>query len=406
VTVSDGLGKTPALEQEDATAMLALAQELSRARDLPSVMTVVRRAARALLAADGVTFVLRDGEQVFYADEDAIAPLWKGRRFPASACVSGWAIAHRQTVVIPDIARDPRVPLTVYASTFVKSLLMVPIRAEDPVGAIGAYWAECRTATPREIAVLESLAGFAAIAVANAELNQRAEEAVQARDQWLGMTSHELRTPLTPARLHVEAALRAMAAGREPGELTSKLQRALSSLDRLGRVVERLLDYSRYSQHGVMLEPEPLDLSALAREMSESFADSARQIGAAIEVVSAGPVHGTWDRLRLADVCANLLSNAVTHAGRGPIRVETTAEGGMARLVVRDGGAGIPREHHERVFQAFIRLDPNAQGVGLGLWLARQIVQAHRGRITLDSDPGSGTVVTVELPRTAAMSGG
>ena len=383
--------------------MLSLAQDLSRARDLPSVMTVVRRAARAMLAADGVTFVLRDGQQVFYADEDAIAPLWKGRRFPASACVSGWAIAHRQTVVIPDIYTDPRVPVTAYASTFVKSMLMVPIRADDPVGAIGAYWAECRTATPREIAVLESLAGFAAVAVANAELNQRAEEALAARDQWLGMTSHELRTPLTPARLHVEAALRALAAGRPAGELTSKLERAMSSLDRLGRVVERLLDYSRFSQHGVLLDPEPLDLAALAREISEAFAEPARRAGAAIEVESAGPVHGTWDRLRLTDVCANLLSNAVTHARRGPIRVETTVDGGVARLVVRDQGGGIPREDHERVFQPFTRLDPNAPGVGLGLWLARQIVQAHRGRITLDSDVGSGTVVTVELPRTAAV---
>ena len=385
--------------------MLALAQELSRARDLPAVMTVVRRAARALLAADGVTFVLRDGEQVFYADEDAIAPLWKGRRFPASTCVSGWAIAHRQTVVIPDVFTDPRVPVTAYAPTFVKSLLMAPIRAEDPVGAIGAYWAERRTATPREIAVLETLAGFAAIAVANAELNQRAEEALAVRDQWLGMTSHELRTPLTPARLHVEAALRATAAGRAPGELSSKLERALSSLDRLGRVVERLLDFSRFSQHGVMLDPEPLDLAALARETTEAFADSALRAGLAIDVVSAGPVHGTWDRLRLADVCANLLSNAVMHGRRGPIRVETSADGGTARLVVRDQGAGIPREHHERVFQPFTRLDPNVHGVGLGLWLARQIVQAHRGRITLDSDLGAGTVVTVELPRTAAISG-
>ncbi len=385
--------------------MLATAQELSRARELPAVMAVVRRSARAMLAADGVTFVLRDGEQVFYADEDAIAPLWKGRRFPLDACVSGWAIANRQTVVIPDVYVDSRIPLTAYASTFVKSLLMVPIRTEDPVGAVGAYWAEHRTATPRDVAVLESLAGFAAVAVANAELNQRAQDAVTARDQWLGMTSHELRTPLTPARLHVEAALRALQAGRPPGELVSKAERALSSLDRLGRVVERLLDYSRFSQHGVVLEPEPLDLSALARETADAFAEAARRIGAAIEVVAAGPVHGTWDRLRLADVCANLLSNAVTHGGRGPIRVEAAAAGGLARLVVRDRGAGIPRRDHERVFQPFTRLDPNAPGVGLGLWLSRQIVQAHRGRITLESEPDAGTTVTVELPTTTLIAG-
>ncbi len=383
--------------------MLAMAQQLSRARDLPGVMEVVRRAARAMLAADGVTFVLRDGERVFYADEDAIAPLWKGRRFPANACVSGWAIAHRETVVIPDIYADDRVPVTAYHPTFVKSLMIAPIRVEDPVGAIGAYWSICRTATPREIAVLESLAGFAAVAVANAELNRRADEALAARDQWLGMTSHELRTPLTPARLHVEAALRAVTAGRS-GDLAGKLGRALASLDRLGLVVERLLDYSRYSQHGVVLAPEPLDLAALAREMSESFAEAARQVGSAIEVVSGGPVPGTWDRLRLADVCANLLSNAVIHGRRGPIRIEASAVPGAARLVVRDQGGGIAREHHERVFQPFTRLDPNAPGVGLGLWLSRLIVQAHRGHITLESDVDAGTTIIVELPTTAPVA--
>jgi signal transduction histidine kinase len=384
--------------------LLAVVHELSRARDLAGVMAVVRRAARTLLAADGVTFVLRDGEQVFYADEDAIAPLWKGRRFPAGACVSGWAIDHRQTVVIPDVYADPRVPVTAYRPTFVKSLLMVPIRVEDPVGAIGAYWALRRTATAREIALLESLAGFAAVAVVNAEANRQAEEALQVRDQWLGMTSHELRTPLTPARLYVESALRAVRDGKPPGELARKLERALAGVDRLGRVVERLLDYSRFSQHGVVLAPEPLDLSALARETSEAFAEAARQVGSTIEVAAAGPVHGTWDRLRLSDVCANLLANAVTYGRGGPIRVEALSVPGAARLVVSDRGVGIPRADHERVFQAFTRLDPNAQGVGLGLWLSRQIVQAHRGRITLQSEPEAGTTVIVELPTTAAIA--
>ncbi len=85
-------------------------QDLSLARSLAGVMAVVRGAARELAAADGATFVLREGDQCRYADEDAISPLWKGRRFPMSACISGWVMTHRQSVAIEDIYADPRIP--------------------------------------------------------------------------------------------------------------------------------------------------------------------------------------------------------------------------------------------------------------------------------------------------------
>src|SRR5512146_569778 len=110
---------------------------VAAARDLPAVMAAVRRHARRLASADGATFVLREGTMVHYADEDAISPLWKGRRFPAQACISGWAMIHRESVAIEDIYEDPRIPLDAYRPTFVRSLAMIPIRREDPLGAVG-----------------------------------------------------------------------------------------------------------------------------------------------------------------------------------------------------------------------------------------------------------------------------
>src|ERR1043165_3508667 len=124
--------------------LVQVVQELSLARDVAAVQDITRRAARALTGADGATFVLRDGDRCYYADEDAIAPLWKGQRFPMSACISGWAMLHRQPAIIEDIYSDDRIPHDAYRPTFVKSLLMVPVRAEDPVAAIGAYWADER----------------------------------------------------------------------------------------------------------------------------------------------------------------------------------------------------------------------------------------------------------------------
>ena len=129
-------------------------------------------AARTLLAADGVTFVLRDGDRCYYAEEDAISPLWKGKRFPMDACISGWCMTERQAVAIPDIHKDSRIPIDAYRSTFVQSLAMVPVREEDPIGAMGAYWSQLRNPSPSEIEMLQTIANSAALAIAKVELEQ------------------------------------------------------------------------------------------------------------------------------------------------------------------------------------------------------------------------------------------
>jgi diguanylate cyclase (GGDEF)-like protein len=129
--------------------------------------------------------VLRDGDKCFYADEDAIAPLWKGLRSPLEACISGWSMLNSQAVVIEDIYADERIPHEAYRPTFVQSLAMVPIRSTDPLGAIGNYWARRHRPTPEEVALLQALADSTAVAMENIatlhELDRRreAEETVR-----------------------------------------------------------------------------------------------------------------------------------------------------------------------------------------------------------------------------------
>jgi GAF domain-containing protein len=130
-------------------------------------MTMAKKGARQLLKADGVTFVLRDEDRCFYADEDAISPLWKGERFPMSKCVSGWSMRHRESVVIEDIYLDDRVPHAAYRATFVRSLVMVPINDDHPVGAIGAYWALLRRPSQKYVENLQRIASAAAVAMMN-----------------------------------------------------------------------------------------------------------------------------------------------------------------------------------------------------------------------------------------------
>ncbi|WP_148861030.1 sensor domain-containing diguanylate cyclase [Marinobacter fonticola] len=175
--------------QHDLTAdMLNLVdavQQLSLARDLSRITEIVRHAARTISRADGATFVLNEGSQCFYADEEAISPLWKGARFPCDACISGWVMSHSETVGIEDIYQDDRIPVDLYKTTFVKSMLMVPIRRKDPVGAIGLYWARRHKPSANEIFLMETLANSTAVAMENVRMHAEFEERVKQRTKAL-----------------------------------------------------------------------------------------------------------------------------------------------------------------------------------------------------------------------------
>jgi len=373
----------------------------------------VRRAARDLSGADGVTFVLREGDLVHYADEEAIGPLWKGHRFPASACISGWAILHRQSVVIEDIYADPRIPADAYRPTFVKSLAMVPIRTEDPVGAIGAYWATRRRATPREVELLEALASATAVAIENARLYLEAQAAVRARDEFLLRASHELRTPLTSVLATVRLLTRAMA-----GQLTETPEALVEIASRnLGVAIgllNDLLDASKLLVGGERPAPRPVVLSAAVQAAREVVDPEARAGGVAVRTLVPVDLRVSADPLKLEQVLVNLLANAVkfTQAG-GSVVVDAVAQEGDRQpsvlVRVRDTGRGIRPEHLERVFEPFFQAEgataparaPEAKrrGTGLGLAICRQIAELHGGRIWAESEgPGRGSTFVLRLP--------
>jgi two-component sensor histidine kinase len=170
-----GVTRFPLVEPRagETAAFVAIIRRLSIAQSLAEVMDIVTHAARSLLEADGVTFVLRDGDLCYYAEEDAISPLWKGRRFPMSVCISGWCMLHRQSAVIPNIYEDPRIPADAYRPTFVQSLIMVPVRQDDPIASIGAYWATQREVDSTAVELLQTIANAAALAIANVDLRSR-----------------------------------------------------------------------------------------------------------------------------------------------------------------------------------------------------------------------------------------
>jgi signal transduction histidine kinase len=305
---------------------------------------------------------------------------------------------HQQTVVVEDVYQDDRVPQDVYRPTFVRSLAMVPIRPSAPLGAIGAYWATRRRASQREIELLTAFASPIAVALENAELYRQLEEAVRARDVFLAAASHELRTPLASLRLKAQHALRLHDSGADP----TRARRALVDLDRhehrLSALVNTMLEVAQAEREGVRIETAPVELGALAREVVGRFGD--RPDGGPVCVRAPEPVIADCDRSRIAQVVAELVTNALRWGeGRG-VEVTVAREPGFACVEVADRGLGIAPEHQERIFERFERNSSvrNFGGLGVGLWLARRFVEAHLGRIDVQSRPGEGSRFTVRLP--------
>lgn len=416
--------EVPALPRSEMLCLLQAIQDLSCTHRLEDVMRIVRSAARQLTGAQGATFVLREGDQVFYADEDAISLLWKGQRFAAEQCVSGWAIRNRQTVVIPDIYADSRVPVDAYRPTFVKSLLMVPIRSEDPLGAIGAYWAEPHEADARERFLLESLANASACALANAELyrslmqaktfaeeaKQReqqarsaAESASRAKDEFLALLGHELRNPLSPILTALELLRMRGTKGieRECGIIERQAQH-------LVRLVNDLLDVTRITRGKIELHKEPTELGSVVAKAIETASPLLSKQQHHLQVTV--PEHGLLldaDPGRLVQVVSNIVQNAAKYTEPGGhIQVAAEREGDTAVLRVRDTGNGIPADLLPRIFDLFVQgsqsLARTQGGLGVGLSIARSLITLHGGTIEARSEgPGRGSEFTVRLPALA-----
>jgi len=229
---------------------------------------------------------------------------------------------------------------------------------------------------------------------------ERERDAIRLRDEFLSIASHELRTPLTPLRLQLQSTLKCLDKGEtDEADLRPRLELALRQTVRLGTLVTDLLEVSRISSGRLTLQLEEMDLAESVRDVAERHEPEARNAGTTISVQTE-PVIGRWDRLRIEQVIANLLVNAIKYGGGLPVRLTVERADGGARLTVRDEGIGISTEDQDRIFDRFERAVSvrSYGGMGLGLYIAQQIVDAHGGRIQVRSARGEGSTFMVDLP--------
>jgi signal transduction histidine kinase len=383
--------------------LIVAVQNLSLARELKDVVEIVRHAARELTGADGATFILREGDQCYYVDEDAIAPLWRGKRFPMSSCISGWVMLNKQSAAIEDIYQDPRIPADAYRPTFVKSLVVVPIRTEAPIGAIGNYWASHHQATAEEIQVLQSLANAASIAVENIQLFSDLKHQLELRDEFISITAHELKTPLTPLMIHFQFLRKLFHAGKlesfsRKNDLEKIIDASFGQLQDFSKLIDSLLDVSKINLGKFVIELEDkISLSDVIEKVVKEY-QLTQDYGIRVDLKSK--IHGKWDRLKLEQVFRNLLSNAVRYGEKKPITISASLKGQGATITVADQGVGIDGVDFERIFNRFERAASirHHGGMGLGLYICREIIRGHGGTIRVESGKGAGTRFIIDLP--------
>ncbi|RKH66799.1 PAS domain-containing sensor histidine kinase [Corallococcus sp. AB049A] len=229
-------------------------------------------------------------------------------------------------------------------------------------------------------------------------------DAVRARDEFLSVASHELKTPLTPLQLKLTALLRTVEnnpSATLPVERISRdLEVARRQVRKLSDLIEDLLDVSRISMGQLRLDRAPMDLASLARDVVARYAPQSAQVGCVVTLEAPTPTPGHWDRSRVDQVITNLLTNALKYGAGKPVHIRVRMEAGLAVLSVRDEGIGIPMEDQPRVFERFVRAvsERNYGGLGLGLFITQQIIEAHNGIVQVRSAPGEGSTFTVMLP--------
>jgi signal transduction histidine kinase len=236
------------------------------------------------------------------------------------------------------------------------------------------------------------------------------QHAVKMRDDFMSMVSHELRTPLNTLFLQTQIRKMNLEKGNpaavSPEQQRQGVERDQRQIQNMVKLIDDMLDVSRLRRGALAIWPKPTDLSLLVRRVMDGFADQAASAGCEIHLKAPPAISGVWDEFRIEQVVANVLTNATRYGPGKPIDVSVESVPGGARLTVRDQGRGIAPQDQERIFEQFERAVDKDQipGLGLGLYITRQILAAHGGSVSVSSVPGEGATFVVNLPQDSSTA--
>ncbi|MCP3140482.1 ATP-binding protein [Pyxidicoccus sp. QH1ED-7-1] len=383
-----------------------LTAALSRAASVEEVAgVVIHMGLKATRAQRGALLQLREGKLHLMCHSGYPEALMRAYQpLPLEVFSGSQQLLHERRPLIfgsraECLAQVPEMtPVSSVVGEGARALLPL-VTEQRMIGFIIVGWEEVKSFSQPEKDFLDALSLQCAQALERAELYRDSQAAVRLRDEFLSVASHELKTPLTSLGLQHVLIERAVSEG-VLDKAHARLAASVRQVNRLGSLVGSLLDVSRISLGKLALEPSEVDLAQVVKDGLERMEAVFLQAGSIPRPSLEPGVRGWWDGSRLEQVVVNLLSNAVKYGAGKPVVIQVDSEPGWGRLCVRDEGIGISAEALSRLFGRFERgvSDRHYGGLGLGLYISRQIVEAMGGTITVQSELGHGARFTVRLP--------
>jgi PAS domain S-box-containing protein len=416
-----------AARAREQAAIARLSLEALRMTDVTEAMRQAVHAVAATLDVDIVEVLELSADQQMFTLRACVgrpeSDLGLGVRAAGPESASGLALETDAAVFVSDLPSEQRFPPRPdLLARKVVSSLTVPIHGESPeapYGVLSAHCNEWREFTSTDAAYLSAIANVLATAIARVRAEERvrdakqqmelqqvqreqAEQALQQRDEFLGVAAHELRTPITALRLRLQSLEQSLRRGTAGGkdEVAEKISRSMRNTTRLAVLVERLLDVSRIVGGRLTLNLEPVDLVEAAADVLEDVKEQAAIAGSDLKLEARAHPRAEVDLLRIEQVLTNLVGNAIKYGAGQPVEVVVDQQGEQAVITVHDYGIGIAPQDLERIFNRFERVAPSNRyaGLGLGLYISRRVVDAHGGTISATGAEGKGATFEVRLP--------
>ncbi len=389
------------LLNERLNELINYLQQLSSTYKIEDLQSLVSSAARKISGADGATFVLKDNDKCYYVDEDSISPLWKGNKFPLTACISGWVMLNKKEAVIYDIYKDSRVPVAAYKPTFVKSLAMVPVKTDDPVAAIGVYWSFNYEPSKIEMQLISSLADAAAIAIENIKLYEELEMRVNKRTEQLEIANKELESFSYSVSHDLRAPLRAIDgfAGILKEEYSKILDKegnrllniVISNARDMAHLIDDLLSFSRVGRKEIMRTG--INMKELAQFVIDEYKEADKK--SKVKFIVSDLPGASGDTSLVKQVWRNLIGNAVKFSSKNEkpvVEIGSIEENNNVIYYVRDNGVGFENIYIDKIFGVFQRLHSKEEfeGTGVGLAIVQRIITKHGGSIRAEGKLNKG----------------
>ena len=307
--------------------------------------------------------------------------------------------------IMASVAQDPE-QLKNLRDLGIKSSLCVPLIARDlALGAVTFYMIESdRHFSEPDLWVAQEFASRVASAIDHSWLYREAQHAVKVRDEFLMIASHELKTPITSLKMNLQISRRGVNIEKNlvpsAADLAKSIDLSITQVNRLTKLIEDMMDVTRMEVGTLSIELGSVNLSTVIREVLDRFSAELASAKCSVEVSVAQEIVGHWDKARIEQVVINLVSNAIKYAAGTKIKITAQLKGAQVTLKIQDGGRGIAKDKQASIFERFERatFDRNIVGLGLGLFICRKIVEAHQGKIHVESEEGKGSTFIVDLP--------